>query len=267
MKHTYTTAPDESQRYHAELESYMQENVWREQGKPLCDHRDFCRSSCRAVRKTLYYGQLSHVGEHYALKRNDSEDFRVVVSALEEGSENEYVSMTDRTDAVEVKPGNLHMKGTLIALQLLFGLPCESEQTEMEIDGKPNAKILSAFSLPNFLLCSGRGDSSRGARTQTMIDKCAEHFHATLRILKPNILITLGGHPHEYFRAYHAVNVNVQAPDIHKITVDNKHQIFVLSLRHPSAGGYSWGDWGRSGVEEYVRPSIEKLLKAFDKGE
>lgn len=241
----------------------MRENIWAEENNPLCKHYRICKNSCESVGRRFGYGQLPHIGAHYALKRN-GKDFRVVISAAEQGEDTSYQSVESRTSQIScLTPGNAHMQGTLIALQLLFEVAVTKGNLNMEIDGK-EVQILSAFALPNFLLCSAPwGESSGSAYTVTTQVNCAEHFDAVLGILKPQILIVAGARAHEYLRAYHGMkNIEMRQPKVSRITI-GEHATWVLPLYHPSARSRGWAGWGSSRIDEYLRPAINKLHKKF----
>jgi len=258
-------------RFREELEKYMSDNIWNKEYDTSCKNYGFCKKSCEAVGRGFGYGQLPHVGENYALKRN-GKDFRLAVSAAEVGARYSYQSICDRTGEI-TKCGcanaklNPHMRGTLYVLQMMFQVERNLSMRKVKI-GEQDANVFSAFALPNFLLCSAPfGDYESGAYTETMRANCARHFHETLRILKPNVLITLGSRPHEYFRAYHGIDVDCQNPKFHEITVgdlDNPvaqgHDILMLSLYHPAY----YREWSNANIDGKIKCGIDELLAKYD---
>lgn len=193
------------------LERYYDEHVLSGR-KFVCPSFRDCKASLGPGLK-FYYGQLSHVGKRYDVRRN-GKDLRIVVCGLEYGRPPSKVAMDRRYEMVVRETGigrafykdserenrNPHMRGTTLMLKRTpLGGAAVSQQSfnnwYKEFIARPHiAKnhIFNMFSLVNFLLCSAVQGDTQGRSTRQMRDQCAEHYLETLRILDPNLVVLQG---------------------------------------------------------------------------
>ena len=217
----------------------------------------------------FYKGQLHHVGCLYDLKRDDR-PFRVMVSGAEYAKAKELISVKKRTEIItELNPGNPHMRGTLCLLQMLFGQESQNGKLETATINGESRRILAAFSLANFLLCRAAEKNPTGKEgptgdpTEPMLKNCSNHFQRTIEILQPQMIILQGVRARDFFWEHYKIDLNYANPKIETIEVFGK-PILVLPLHHPSYRKKAWGGAGYSTIQTYVKPAVDKLLKAYD---
>ncbi len=97
--------------------------------------------------------------------------------------------------AVPFAGRNPHMQGTTNALRLLFGLPLSGDPRDDNIivDGAYR-HIFDGFALINALSCSATtaATGKNGKPTREMKRNCVEHLRATVKILRPTVLVCQG---------------------------------------------------------------------------
>lgn len=260
----FTANQESSAAYFNALNEYMENNVLHPDNGFICKYGEKCEASCRADNREFYPGQLSHVGPLYDLKR-DGKPFRVIISGAEYGYPEKPHSLKDRTEVVNnCVPDNPHMRGTLCLLQVLFGEEPDNGALDMTINGK-SEKIFHAFSLSNYLLCSGiQNESPTMAFTGHMTKYCRDHYQKTLEILQPQMVILEGGRAWEFFWERYDISLNHRNPAIETIEV-GENPILVLPLYHPSYRGKFWGAAGSKALREYVKPAVDELLTKYEK--
>lgn len=256
-------------KYFDALNKYMECHVLRANGKFVCKHEKECKASCSNGQK-FHYGQLHHVGPLYDLKRN-GKPFRVMVSGAEYSYGTGPHSLKKRTCEInKCNPDNPHMRGTLCLLQILFEEVPENGVLETTIN-KKSEKIFHAFSMSNFLLCSGiYSNSPSGAYTDRMTENCKDHYQRTLEILKPQIVIIQGVRSRDCgFWARYGKQDMVWNPDqlkIERIKIAgcNKDTL-ILPLYHPSYRRKFWGGANSKAIENHIKPAVDNLLKEYEK--
>lgn len=164
---------------------------------------DFICSSWReckgSVRKGSAFtkGQLSHVGQHFDLFR-DEREFRVVMVGQEVGGRgNARITMAERSKSVHQRSGliqrfdsepgrtrrNPHMLGTTLALGEIFGLPPTGDHDDEFLNiGGHRVHMFDCFALVNRLLCAAHELSlktGKQPRLATPPKRCSATMSAT----------------------------------------------------------------------------------------
>jgi hypothetical protein len=155
---------------------------------------------------------------------------------------------------------NPHMRGTTLALRIIFGLGLGLDHADEFIEpvnGRP-FHLFDGFALVNRLLCSaGLPNSSQGRPTPAMFGNCAQHFQRTLAILEPTLVILQGS---AVARRTSAILPAVREFGEHHYEADfSGKRIIVCAFSHPSARGNQ--RWGDSPQSPYVRHVLEPTLK------
>ena len=261
---TLTASNSGSKAYFDSLNEYMNNNVLDSKDEFICKHKEKCEKSCDDDGRKFHPGQLHHVGPLYDLKRN-GKPFRILISGAEYGHGPGFVPVGERTSSIsDLDNFNQHMKGTLCLLQLLFGRKPDDDTLELAINGKQE-RILKAFSLANFLLCSGiKNGESRGAYTDDMQENCRDHYQKMLEILQPQMIILQGKRSWSFFWERYEIDLkNSEEPNIEKIEVCG-NPILVLPLSHPSYPKRAWGGAGYPATKDYLKPAVTNLLREYD---
>ncbi len=145
--------------------------------------------------------QLPHVGALYDLSHN-GHPWRIAVCGQEAGRAKGDGSIAGRAPRmsqwgrdVSFAGRNPHMQGTTSALRLLFGQPLSSEAKDdfIIIDGE-RRHLFDAFALINALSCSSTKAAAgkNGKPSREMKRNCIEHLRATIKILRPTVLVVQG---------------------------------------------------------------------------
>lgn len=206
-----TSDPDASASRRAALASYLERRVLGKRSGFRCVHANACRRSAGA--STFYEGQLSYVGDHYELT-DRTRALRVLIVGMERGGEDgydEHVGMERRHDEVmrhlppRSEPLNLHMRGTLRQLAIVFGLFDGLGETDgMLLTTHGDVHVFEAFALVNCTLCSAvRTETKKrdSMTTRTMRINCQPHLRRTVELLAPTLVITQGKNTHGSFAA------------------------------------------------------------------
>jgi hypothetical protein len=224
MSSVFNSNLQNSQIITNELKAYFEKHVLN--GPNFnCRHARACKASSNA--HYFYEGQLHHVGRHYDLTR-DGRPWRMVVCGQECGHppghwamENRYRQVAEgsgRESRFAATPGfptrNPHMKGTTSLLRLWFGLGLgKDHRSEFIRVNNESVHIFDAFSLVNFLMCSATDGGKKGKSTDTMQNKCGDHFYQTINILKPSVLVCQGDRVSQWVRRTFGVIPRVIAAD------------------------------------------------------
>lgn len=234
-------------RYDA-LRRYMDEHV--------SDGADFhcaMEPACRAsLDPGLVFsaGQLSYVGPYYDIS-DAGYPLRVLIVGMDTGRTHENVSLDERRHQIfervpeRFSQRNPHMRGTTLALRLLFGRdPATDRDGELlPLDRSRAMHVLEAYAMANLRLCSATSDGSTASRgTATMSRNCMKHLAATIDILDPTIVVLQGA------RIRKSVNPLVDdaarvAPNVETVRLGNRRAVLV-SLSHPSYPGprFNWAN-------------------------
>ena len=238
------TDPRASKRYWNRLEEYCSKRVLNPESGFCCEHGEACRNSAEGPGNGFAAGQLSYVGDGYAVEI-DGIPMRILVAAMQVGS-NEVIDMEKRRGQIrgriEESPRerNPHMRGVVQVLQVLFGL----EPGGVVESIHNSSHVLEAYAMANSVLCSNLptgGRSRRGSPTRAMLANCREHLRQTVALLEPTIIVTQGNAARDalgqavdrYERVRDRV-AHAQTGDVRAIWCE---------LWHPAAWGY-WGDTG-----------------------
>lgn len=254
------------------LENYFQTHVFSD-NTFRCIHEGECEHSYLTKhapdsKAQFYKGQLHHIGKHYDLSYQQT-PFRVMIAGQEYGHEPSLVDFAGRYDmlmdsaAIGHKHRNPHMKGTSSLLRLLHDLPLgnDHEGEFIQVDGKA-IHLFDTFVLANYLLCSAVMEGSRqGKATWEMKKNCADHFVATLEVLKPTILIIQGKGFWDYpIKEIFAERLEAIDDCLYQANFKG-NSILIAAFAHPSAP--TNGFWGNSLASKYllntVKPTVEHI--------
>lgn len=260
------TYPEITKGRIAALDAYCAANV-HDGCSMTCPHEAECRAS--KPNNYFYEGQLSHVGMNYDLEV-DGEPLRIVVVGQEYGHWHRFVSLAKRSEMVAgrssiigFKGRNPHMKGTTSILRLLLGRePGDDVAGEKLGDGH----LFDGFALVNALLCSSldaprdpsQFGGGKGCSSPTMRRNCTTHFMHTLGILDPTLIVLQGQGVRKWVGD--DLGIGSSGPVQSTCTI-NGHDVTVLTLNHPSAGGTS-GYWGNSVKSKYLLETVAPAIKA-----
>ena len=219
---------------------------------------------------------MSHVGRHYDLLVNDQE-LRIVVVGQEYGHPPPRVDLKSRTSMIDgsaskgFRGRNPHMQGTTSLLRLLLGRHAgiDAEGEGLFGDDGTTAHIFDGFALVNALLCSALTDPStgtgagKGASSPLMRRNCARHFHRTMEILEPTVIVAEGQGVRDWIGGPLGLGAKPTAryngPAIIEDGQIAGKRADVLTFNHPSAGGQSaW--WGRSPRSKYLKHVVEPTI-------
>ncbi len=238
------TDPRASKRYWKRLEEYCSRRVLNPESGFCCERGEACRNSAEGPGNAFAAGQLSYVGDGYAVEI-DGIPMRILVAAMQVGS-SEVIDMKRRRGQIRARipesprERNPHMRGVVQVLQVLFGL--EPGGVVEKIHN--SSHVLEAYAMANSVLCSNLptgGRSRRGSPTRAMLTNCREHLRQTIALLEPTIIVTQGNAPAKALG---------QAVDRYERVRDRVAQVkagdaraVCCELWHPAAWGY-WGDTG-----------------------
>lgn len=238
------TDPRASKRYWNRLEEYCSRRVLNPKSGFCCERGEACRNSAEGPGNAFAAGQLSYVGDGYAVEI-DGIPMRILVAAMQVGS-SEVIDMKRRRGQIRgripesPRERNPHMRGVVQVLQVLFGL--EPGGVVEKIHN--SSHVLEAYAMANSVLCSNLptgGRSRRGSPTRAMLTNCREHLRQTIALLEPTIIVTQGNAPAKALG---------QAVDRYERVRDRVAQVkagdaraVCCELWHPAAWGY-WGDTG-----------------------
>ena len=217
---TITYDRDLSNQIRTNLQKYWRENVYNgvhagdgtgsefKEEHFICRHQEACKQSCEGS-SSLQAAEATRFGDFYALEV-DEKPLRIVIAGISisdtEGGQRAYYNTIanapiEHPKAQEIGSLNNQVKGTMLALQLLFGKqpyvnqfrPEDHEKLfTVDIENVGTSNLLQCYTLANRLLCSVRGGTSKGATTPPMRLNCKEHTLSILKILDPTILILQG---------------------------------------------------------------------------
>lgn len=248
------TDPRESKRYWNRLEEYCSKHVLNPKSGFCCEHGEACRDSAESRSNAFAAGQLSYVGDRYAVEA-EGIPMRILVVPMQVGRD-EVVDMDKRRGQILGRienPRNPHMRGVVQVLQVLFGL--EPGGVVEKIHN--NSHVLEAYAMANSVLCSNLptgGKSRRGEPTRTMWKNCREHLRQTIVLLKPTIIVTQGNAPRD------ALGTVVDRCEpigdrVDRVTVGGVQATW-CKLWHPAAPRY-WGDAGH--FREIAVPALRHV--------
>lgn len=283
---TYAIASDPSRTAGriAELEQYMRAQVLNAERHMVCRHYEQCKESALTRGNVFAEGQLSHVGKHYDLSV-DGAPVRIVMVGQEPGlwspgSErirNNGVTLEQRYELIcngsglraryyadSTHPGrNPHMRGTTSALRILLGQGLGSDHAGefLQTSDGSQVHLFDAFALVNVLLCAaGPHGSSQGRSTATMRRNCLEHFDATMRILRPTIVILQGRGVQRWLGASIQRDTERRvAEGVSVVTISGTDAI-VCNFAHPSARAPL--GWGNRLDSPYLLQTVQPALTA-----
>lgn len=159
------------------------------------------------------------------------------------------------------------MKGTSSLLRLLHNVPLGSDHEGEFIQVDGNAiHLFDTFVLANYLLCSAVMEGSRqGQATDAMKKNCAEHFVATLEILKPTVLIIQGkGFWDNYVEQIFKGGLEQIDNCLYQARFKD-NSMLIAAFAHPSAAAN--GFWGNSVSSKYllntVKPTVEHIRETI----
>lgn len=192
-----TTDPSLSATLRDRLEASLRGRVLDENGRFCCVSGPACRDSVGA--HGFAAGQLSYVGDHYAVTVGE-QPARVRVVSMQVGDDEAPVSMTRRREQIRVRipqtfgQRNQHMAGVTTALRVLSGgEPGADREWEFLCTPAGGGHVLDAYAMANSVLCSRRpGEGREGAPSRRMIENCSRHLRTTVGVLEPTIIHSQG---------------------------------------------------------------------------
>jgi hypothetical protein len=248
----------------------------------VLDGDDFVCSSgarCRASTRegcSFSEAHLSHVGRNFDITDGSGRPRRVMIVGRQASARGvPHTDMQDRYRAIHDEGGlrrrmysdgeherrNPHLRGTVLALQVLFDLPTDGLHDNEFVDlpgGK--AHVFDCCAILNRTLCSShRVGSSSGRPTATMVANCERHLSATSSILEPTIVVLQGA---DVWRWSAAVLRPRERVSDHLVRCDiGGSRVSVCTFMHPS----SWGRtrWDRPTSPyflEVVKPTLEHAI-------
>ncbi len=261
---SFATNTSRTQERIARLSNYMTREVM-DGSQFVCTSALQCRESVAGM--CFYEGQLSHVGSRYDV-RIDRLDLRVVVVAMSYGHKPSHVSFGKRTamlrkDAEGIERRTPHMRGTLLALRAVFGLPTD-DGVEFIGDRTWANHLYNYFALVNALLCSAvspaGGKKDRASRV--MKSQCRRHLFETLRILEPTIVILQGQAPFEAI----AESTTVLTDHLSVLDLGSSRSL-AAHFSHPSAwADQNWSTSERPYFRNVVLPTINDAKSRLASG-
>ena len=262
--------PDRTARRVRSLEEYVRRNLL-DGDHFICKHHRDCRASAPPY---FYEGQMSHVGKHYDLVVG-GQDLRIVVVGQEYGHPPPRVDLKSRRSMIDgsgskgFRGRNPHMQGTTSILRLLLGRHpgTDAEGERLFGDDATTAHIFDGFALVNALLCSALTDPStgtgagKGASSPLMRRNCARHFHRTMEILEPTVIVAEGQGVRTWIGGPLGLGSKPRyaGPGIAEVARIAGKRVDILTFNHPSAPGRSaW--WGRSPGSKYLKRVVEPTI-------
>ncbi len=250
---------DRLQRYNR-LKDYLSAALYEEDRRFTCAHHETCAASCKDG-KTLQTGEAPGVGDYYSLMV-DGKPLRIVVVGISIGwvdfaTDGKILhSLEERTSKVhnaDFRPDNPHMRGTILALQTLFGQEAYVNQDGHHSDELFGLQLESGlvnlsmcYAMANRVACSvGYPGSNRSDKTTDLMhENCEEHFLNYLDILEPTVIIVQG---------------DISMPEKYAANNEATKPPFILQFPHPSARGLK--KWSSHNDKEYQKTVAPELLK------
>ena len=179
--------------------------------------------------------------------------------------------MIDGSASEGFRGRNPHMQGTTSILRLLLGrhLGTDAEGERLFGDDATTAHIFDGFALVNALLCSALNDppagtgAGKGASSPLMRRNCARHFHRTMEILEPTVVVAEGQGVRTWISGPLGLGSKpvprYAGPGIPEVARVAGKRVDILTFNHPSAPGRSaW--WGRSPDSKYLKQVVEPTI-------
>lgn len=254
---------EDSLRRYNRLNEYLISALYEEE-RFTCAHHRSCAASCKGG-KVLQTGEAPGVGPCYSLIV-DGKPLRIVVVGISVGWESGTVSgkilhsLEQRTNGVHNEtflPSNPHMKGTILALQTLFG-----QEAYVNKDGHHSKELFGVriksglvnlsmcYAMVNRVACSvGPVPSRRDATKAVLHQNCEQHFRNYLNILEPTVVIVQG--IHIQLPAGLAANDTAISPP------------FVFQFTHPRAGRYRWSTHRNRYYQDTVAPRLLNIARYY----
>jgi hypothetical protein len=175
---------------------------------------------------------------------------RILVLGMDTGRPDGGVTMDQRRQQIYARipepfsKRNPHMRGTTLALRVLFGREQWQERREefLELNGEP-VHLLDAYAMANVRLCSAiNPGSTKSKGTRTMSRNCLRHLRATVEILQPQVVVLQGARIREsagpLMRDPDRLGPNLERVELAGVPV------LLASFGHPSypgpKGNWSW---------------------------
>ena len=255
------------------LRAYYRREILNEEADFICEYEGACRRSCKGG-QNFHEAQLGFMGRYYALKRK-GRDYRVMVVGISRGGE---ASRQGLHKLSSHEAGDARTRGTVEALRILF------EGLDPSIEN-----VLDGYFLTNAMLCSitkGKSAPEIGEPTPR-VENCSKHLLETIKIAKPNIIISQGQEPRDaiwhlinngkdlscafdlnnigqtypYFKDYHILKLPIENED---------HCVAYFECPHPSARGRSahlgWSSANSKFFKENLNFRLRKFVNRFDAG-
>lgn len=257
-----TTDPSLSAGVRNALDTALRGCVLDEAGRFCCASSGECRASVRA--DGFAAGQLSYVGDHYAVTVDDQPN-RILVVSMQVGDDEAPVSMARRREQVRVQiprrfgDRNQHMAGVTTALRLLFARDLGADRAgEFLPTPAGDVHVLDAYAMANSVLCSRRpGEGREGAPSRRMIENCSRYLRTTVEVLEPTIIHSQGrGLRLSTHQAMERICDTVERVDdeIAFVTIGEVSAVW-CSLKHPAR---NWGQLGRQYLRDVAAPALRR---------
>ncbi len=270
---TITYDRDLSNEIRTNLQKYWRENVYNgadtgdgagtefKEEHFICRHQEACKQSCAG--SSLQAAEATRFGNFYALEV-DGKPLRIVIAGISIGDAkgknrsyyNTIATAPEKHPEFEQITGlNPHMKGTMLALQLLFGKQPYVNQFRpddhnklftVDIENVGTRNLLQCYTLANRLLCSVKDGDASDATRPAMRLNCKAHTLAILKILDPTILILQG--------------TGVWSSIIDSVIQEHLPNTPIHRFQHPAR---RWPSHNSKYFKETVEPSLVPMGKEY----
>ena len=256
-----TTDPEASRRLRDDLGRGVGDQVLGPDGRFACGFGPACQGSVRS--NGFAAGQLSYVGDHYAVMQGGI-PVRILVVSMQVGDDEAPVTLERRRQQVRSRipesfgERNQHMMGVTTALRVLFGgAPGSDRDGEVLHTRNGPVHVLDVYAMANSVLCSNRPGSGReGSPTTTMLRNCSGYLVDTVRTLQPTIVHSQGrGQSGSTHQAIERVARHVKWIDEHVAEADlGGVSVVWCSLRHPAR---NWAQLARKYLWDTAVPALQ----------
>lgn len=257
-----TTDPSLSASFCNALDVRLRGRVLDDIGQFCCSSGPSCRASVGA--HGFAAGQLSYVGDHYAVTVNE-QPTRILIVSMQVGDDEAPVSMSRRREQIRTRipesfgQRNQHMAGVTTALRVLFGgAPGADRAGELLHTAAGDIHVLDAYAMVNSVLCSRRpGEGREGAPSRRMIENCSRHLRTTVEILEPTIIHSQGRSVG--LSTHQAIGricdtVDRVDDEVAYVTIGRVNAVW-CSLKHPAR---NWGQLGRQYLHDVAAPALRR---------
>lgn len=257
-----TTDPSLSASFHDALDTALRGRILDDTGQFCCTSGSACQASVGA--HGFAAGQLSYVGDHYAVTVDD-QPTRILIVSMQVGDDEAPVTMTRRREQIRVRipqsfgQRNQHMAGVTTALRVLYGgEPGTDRAGEFLHTPAGDVHVLDAYAMANSVLCSRRpGEGRQGAPSRQMLENCSRHLRTTVEVLQPTIIHSQGRSAGlSTHQAIERICDTVDRVDdqVAFVAIGQTNAVW-CSLKHPAR---NWGQLGRLYLHDVAAPALRR---------